>query len=162
MPRPAFLVVAALLLAGCATQPTPTELLTDADRVLLEQAAQKALEDARTGQSVNWHNPETGRGGTIMPTRTHEAEGAEPCRDYQQTVTVEGRTEFRVGARCRQADGSWVVTVAPRRPYVRHPYHRHPYYRPYRYHHLGPYDYRPWFGRSSFLYYHYTPYPYLY
>jgi len=31
------------------------------------------------------------------------------CREYQQTITVGGRTERAYGTACKQADGSWKI-----------------------------------------------------
>jgi len=42
----------------------------------------------------------------VVPTRTYGSSDI-PCREFQQTVTVEGRTIIAYDAACRGADGKW-------------------------------------------------------
>jgi surface antigen len=81
-------------------------LLDQRDRDLAGQAAQRALETAPSGQAVAWNNPDSGHAGTITPVRTYQS-GSAYCREYQTTVTIEGRQEQSFGTACRQPDGSW-------------------------------------------------------
>ncbi len=83
--------------------------LDERDRLLAHHAVQQA-HAAPVGQTVVWNNPETGNYGSVTPVRdgTDTATGAY-CREYQQTVTVGGRTEDAYGTACRQPDGSWKV-----------------------------------------------------
>lgn len=109
--RAAFAAAALLALAGCSTAdfaapPQPTE----GDRALLAQTTQQALETTPTGEGLNWTNPDSGHRGTVTPTRTYDGE-VPPCRQYQQTVTLEDRTLQAVGKACRQDDGEWVTTA---------------------------------------------------
>ncbi len=83
--------------------------LDRADRMYAERSAQSALETAPVGRSVAWSNPDSGHSGTITPTRTYQTAREQPCREYQQTVTIGGRTESAYGRACRQADGSWKI-----------------------------------------------------
>ncbi len=57
--------------------------------------------------SQAWRNPDTGHGGSVTPTRTYQTARGESCREYQQTVTIAGRTETAYGRACRDADGTW-------------------------------------------------------
>lgn len=45
----------------------------------------------------------------VTPIRTTQQAGGQYCREYQQTVTVGGRTERAHGIACRQPDGSWKI-----------------------------------------------------
>ena len=83
--------------------------LSQADQGYYSQAASQAY-SAPTGQTVTWMNPQSGAQGTITPVRTgtNNATG-EVCREYQQTITVGGKTERAYGTACRQADGSWKI-----------------------------------------------------
>jgi surface antigen len=83
--------------------------LDHADQQYAHQASQRAFETAPTGQPVAWNNPDSGHGGTVTPTRTYEAAPGQPCREYQTTVTIDGRSEQAYGTACRQPDGSWKV-----------------------------------------------------
>lgn len=67
---------------------------------------QNALESQKVGQSSSWTNPDTGHSGDITPTRTYTSEG-HPCRDFTQTINVNGEKEEIKGTACRQDDGSW-------------------------------------------------------
>ena len=81
--------------------------LDKADRLYAQQTAQTALETNRTGQISSWRNPDNGHGGSITPTRTYQTAQGGSCREYQQTVTIGGKTETAYGRACRDADGTW-------------------------------------------------------
>ena len=67
------------------------------------------LNDARTGDSTSWVNPDTGYRYTVTPTRTYEKTSG-PCREFRLDATVGNRTNQDVyGTACLQADGSWLV-----------------------------------------------------
>lgn len=83
--------------------------LDRADRIYATQTANRALERNPSGRTSTWSNPDSGHSGTIKPTRTVYADNSSPCRDYETTVTIDGRTETAVGRACRQADGTWKV-----------------------------------------------------
>jgi surface antigen len=82
--------------------------LDRADRLAMQQVTHTALETGRTGVAVPWQNPDTGNFGAVTPLRTTES-GNTVCREYQQTITVAGRTEEGYGTACRQPDGSWRI-----------------------------------------------------
>lgn len=83
--------------------------LDRADRMYAERTAQSALEKAPTGTTSTWSNPDSGHSGTVTPTRTYETAAGQYCREYQQTVTVDGRTQSAYGTACRQPDGTWKI-----------------------------------------------------
>lgn len=70
----------------------------------------QALEQAPTGQSVGWQNPEQGGSYQVTPTSTYQTSAGQYCREYQTTIIIGSRTEEAVGTACRQADGSWMKT----------------------------------------------------
>ena len=80
-----------------------------ADRREAQQAATRALETAPAGSSVAWRNPDSGNSGAITPTRTYQAASGQYCREYQQTITIDGQQHRAYGTACRQPDGSWQV-----------------------------------------------------
>lgn len=82
--------------------------LDRADQAAANRAGQQAFETAPAGSSVAWNNPDSGHSGTVTPTRTYY-EGSQPCREYQTSVTIDGKTERAYGTACRQPDGSWKV-----------------------------------------------------
>ncbi len=83
--------------------------LDKADRLYAQRSAQGALESNPVGQASTWSNPDSGNSGTITPVKTYQTAQGDPCREYQQTVTIGGRTETAYGRACRQADGSWKI-----------------------------------------------------
>jgi len=82
--------------------------LDRADRAYMQRTTQKSLETGQTGRRSTWRNPDSGHQGSVTPTRTYETARG-PCREYQQTVTIDGRTERAYGTACRQSDGSWKI-----------------------------------------------------
>lgn len=68
---------------------------------------QNALETQKTGQTSTWTNPDTGHSGEITPTRTYTAADGTPCREFEQTIFVDGDYENIQGTACRQPDGTW-------------------------------------------------------
>lgn len=64
-----------------------------------------ALENNQIGQTTAWEDPD-GSNHTLTPTQTY-MEDSRPCRDFRQTVEIDGQTEILTGKACRQNDGSW-------------------------------------------------------
>lgn len=64
-----------------------------------------ALEHNRVGQTTRWQDPD-GKQHSLTPTETYY-QGERPCREFRQTVEIEGQTEIMTGNACRQPDGSW-------------------------------------------------------
>ena len=83
--------------------------LDRADRLALERITQQSLETAKTGATSTWKNPDSGNRGTITPKKTYKKPDGTYCREFQQTITVGGRTEQAYGTACRQPDGNWKI-----------------------------------------------------
>ena len=144
MGRAFALVLAGGLAAACASTGLLTSSLNPQDQRLMEQATQEALEKNRIGQSANWNNAGTGHLGTVTLLRTYQA-GTQPCRDFQATLTVEGRTAFAYDSACRRPDGKWQSNSYPGPAGSR--FEEQPYGYPYPYD--DPYYYsQPGFGFS--------------
>jgi surface antigen len=82
--------------------------LDRADRMYAERSYQQA-QAAPVGQQITWSNPQSGNYGTVTPTRDGRDQAGNYCREYQQTVTVGGKTQQAYGTACRQPDGTWKV-----------------------------------------------------
>ncbi len=80
-----------------------------ADRRHAHVAAARALETVPSGSSVEWRNPDNNHAGAITPTRTYQTASGQYCREYQQTVTIDGQQQRSYGTACRQPDGSWKI-----------------------------------------------------
>jgi len=96
-------------LAGAYVGNQIGESLDNADKAAMQQSAQYSLESTKVGAISKWSNPDSGNSGSITPTKTYKASTGEYCREYQQTVTVGGKTEEAFGTACRQPDGAWQV-----------------------------------------------------
>ncbi len=83
--------------------------LDKADQLYAERTTQQSLETAPVGQTSTWKNPDSGHSGSVTPTKTYQTAQGQNCREYQQTVTIGGKTEQAYGTACRQSDGSWKV-----------------------------------------------------
>lgn len=73
-------------------------------------AAERGLDQSmQSNEAVQWEGPNAT--GYVQPLRSGRAASGELCREYQQTVTIGGRTEKLFGQACRQSDGSWRVAT---------------------------------------------------
>ncbi len=82
--------------------------LDDVDRMKMDRANHRA-KSAAVGESIAWDNPDTGNSGAVTPVRDGTSSSGEYCREFQQTITVGGKTEQAYGTACRQPDGSWRI-----------------------------------------------------
>ena len=83
--------------------------LDNADRTQMQRAQQTAYA-APIGQQITWNNGQSGNSGTITPVRDgRDNRTGAYCREFQQTVTIGGKTESAYGTACRQPDGTWKV-----------------------------------------------------
>ncbi|HUN49570.1 MAG TPA: RT0821/Lpp0805 family surface protein [Candidatus Sulfotelmatobacter sp.] len=97
-----------LFLTGCAAGvPGVTDRLDPSDLAIIAGTTQATLEKGPVGQSANWTNTTNGHLGTITPFGTFPNGAGLPCRAFQQTVTVDGRTAFAHDVACRNPDGAW-------------------------------------------------------
>lgn len=110
--RGQLVAVAIGALAGAFIGSEVGKSLDRADRLAIQQTTQHALESAPVGRSVAWSNPDRRRQtyGSVTPTsRAYPHRGYRYCREYQQKITVDGKTERAYGRACRQPDGSWKI-----------------------------------------------------
>lgn len=103
------IAVAAGTMAGAYIGREIGKSLDRADRAAMERRTQYALDQTTSGTTTNWHNPDSGNHGTITPQPAYQNKKQEYCREYQQTVTVGGKTETAYGTACRQPDGTWKI-----------------------------------------------------
>lgn len=89
--------------------PTYLAAIGQGDEFYTASARQFALEATKVGEVTSWHTPTSGNRGSVTPTRTYQTAAGQYCREFQQTVTVGGRTESAYGAACRQPDGTWQI-----------------------------------------------------
>jgi surface antigen len=82
--------------------------LDQVDRMKANQAISQA-QTAPLGEPIAWNNPESGNSGTVTPVRDGTTSSGAYCREFQQTITVGGKTQDAYGTACRQPDGSWQI-----------------------------------------------------
>lgn len=82
--------------------------LDQADMAYANQANRRAY-TAPIGETVRWNNPDSGNYGTITPTRDGYSSAGRYCREYQQTIVVNGQNQSGYGQACQQPDGSWEI-----------------------------------------------------
>lgn len=80
--------------------------MDEVDRMRAHQALTQATQ-APIGATINWNNPRSGHYGSVTPVRDGVSSAGSYCREFQQTVTIDGQTERVYGTACRQPDGSW-------------------------------------------------------
>ncbi len=83
--------------------------LDKADQQYAQRNAQNSLEYNQAGQASAWRNPDSGHEGTFTPTRTYQTADGRNCRDYEQIITVDGRSETAAGRACRNPDRTWQI-----------------------------------------------------
>ena len=83
--------------------------LTCRDQQKASTATQDTLETQKAGTTIAWNNPDSGNSGTVTPQNTYQQTDGAYCREFQQTITVGGKTEDGYGTACRQPDGSWKI-----------------------------------------------------
>ena len=81
------------------------------DRMAMQETTQTALSNSPSGSTSSWSNPDSGNSGTVTPQQQFTNNNGRPCREFQQSVNVDGKTETGYGTACQQADGSWVVVA---------------------------------------------------
>jgi surface antigen len=83
--------------------------LDQADKMYHEQAVEKAYA-APLNQTIAWNNPQSGHSGSVTPIREgRQASTGNLCRQYKQTIVIDGKTETANGTACQNADGSWTL-----------------------------------------------------
>jgi len=101
--------VAAGVLAGAYFGDEVGSSLDRADKLFMDKNAKKSLEYARTGETTEWINPDSGNSGSFTPIKTYTASSGANCREFETTILIEGKTETAIGRACRQNDGTWKI-----------------------------------------------------
>ena len=83
------------------------ENLLPTDREKLDSTAFNALNNAATGQEVNWGEKGKGAWGTFKPVRNFTGKDGRSCRAYIATINIDGKSGIIEEAACRLHDGGW-------------------------------------------------------
>jgi 17 kDa outer membrane surface antigen len=73
----------------------------------LRRAAAAVRAAVAEDRAVTWAVARSGASGRVEPTRSFVGQDGRPCREFEQTVRVRGRTETSTGTACRQGGGDW-------------------------------------------------------
>ena len=83
--------------------------LDQADMAYHEQAVEQA-ETGPLNKTVAWNNTDSGHSGSVTPIREGHVQGTgQLCRQYTQTITVNGKTETATGTACQNPDSTWTL-----------------------------------------------------
>ncbi|NQZ80913.1 MAG: hypothetical protein HRT52_07845 [Colwellia sp.] len=71
------------------------------------ESAQVSATTAQVGEKITWHDNDSS--GYVMTTKEGTNASGLSCREFQQEITVGGKTEQAYGTACLQADGAWKI-----------------------------------------------------
>ena len=103
------IAIGAGVLAGGYFGNKVSKSMNCADQEKHYTTTQSALESQKSGETSTWVNPDTGHKGEVTPTHTYQSAEGLPCREFTQTIYVEGEYEKVEGKACRTSDGDWEV-----------------------------------------------------
>ncbi len=98
---------------------SPITYLTEADKQILGQSLEHALQEARDGDVVEWHNPDTGHHGSFRILDTHK-DFDTICRNVlirTYAGGLDGGGRYRL---CDAGDNDWRF-AAPGKPSTQPP-----------------------------------------
>ena len=73
-----------------------------------KDAAQRALNNAASGQRVAWTDSRTNESGYFTPLNTKTMSDGRVCRDFKRGLTVGGETvDETTGTACKKDNGQW-------------------------------------------------------
>ena len=70
-------------------------------------AAQIRASDAAVGETITWSDGTAT--GSVTVLRDGDSSAGRYCREFQQTVTIAGKSTQATGVACRQSDGAWEI-----------------------------------------------------
>jgi surface antigen len=89
---------------------------TLADYAALDEAQMRAHEEAMVeaasapvDEPIEWSDG--GASGSVTTVRDGHTSDGRACREFQQKVTVGGKTENAYGTACQEPDGSWKIVA---------------------------------------------------
>ncbi|MGE4312653.1 MAG: RT0821/Lpp0805 family surface protein [Pseudobdellovibrionaceae bacterium] len=84
--------------------------LDRADQAYAQQALNQSY-SAPIGETVSWTNPESGNYGSYTPVNEGYGQtSGRYCREYKQTIYVDGQAQTAYGTACKNPDGTWQMS----------------------------------------------------
>jgi surface antigen len=105
--RPAAMTMGAMV-GGIAGNQVGRKL-DEADRLKMQQTQQAALESGRSYDTSGWYSAESGNRGSTTSQPAYRNDEGQDCRQYAETVVIDGQEQRAYGTACRQPDGSWKI-----------------------------------------------------
>ena len=82
--------------------------LDESDKMANERAMTQAT-SAPLNHAITWNNP-NGHSGSVTPIREgRQHDTGNICREYKQSITIEGHAQVAYGTACRNSDGTWTI-----------------------------------------------------
>ena len=82
--------------------------LDESDKLANERAMTQAT-SAPLNHAITWNNP-NGHSGSVTPIREGHVQGSgQLCREYKQTINIDGKSQTAVGTACQNSDGTWTL-----------------------------------------------------
>lgn len=85
----------------------PISRMTDEDVDILYRAVAEVLDNGADGAGVDWGNPKTGAGGTLVPLDSFKGPAGQACRHLQVANHAGGLRNKTVLTLCKSPDGAW-------------------------------------------------------
>lgn len=73
------------------------------------QHTRDVLKNNRTGQTLDWVNPATGRRYAVTPQETFSQAGNQPCREFVISSGSGAQARRSTETACRRPDGGWEI-----------------------------------------------------
>jgi surface antigen len=80
-----------------------------ADAYYYNYAYYDAFDTPSYGRRYEWRNNYSGNWGYVEPIGYTDYQGYDDCREFSQTIYIDGRPQYGRGVACRQRDGSWRI-----------------------------------------------------
>lgn len=85
-----------------------------ADAYYYNRVYYDGFENPEYGHSYRWRNPYNGHYGYMEPVRDYDegyryGYGDSECREFRQTIYIDGHPTRAYGTACRNPDGSWQI-----------------------------------------------------
>lgn len=100
--------VVGALIGGFAGNYLTRQIRCD-DRPYAQDTYYDAYQYGSNGRQYEWRNPRSGNYGYVTPTSWYENGRGDDCREFRQTIYVDGRRETATGTACRNANGTWRI-----------------------------------------------------
>ena len=93
--------------AGAAAGYYLAQELLPEEKQALNKAAYRSLEKASIGETISWHDKETGNFGSFKPTKEFTDKKGRICRSFETNITVNKETMTSFASACRLHDSAW-------------------------------------------------------